>query len=124
MIKKLLLGLFLRCPNCGKGRISDGLFSIRKTCDVCNVIYERKPGESLGASAIWLVALPILALIQFFVLVAINDEWSMLILLGLPLAFVVIAGLGGYRHIRGLWIAIAYLTGGVYADDDLPSGQP
>jgi uncharacterized protein (DUF983 family) len=118
MLKKLLLGFFLRCPNCGKGRISDGLFSIRKECDVCHVVYERKSGESAGAMAILMMGLPILPLILFFTMVLINDEWGLPILLGVPILITVVTGIFAYRHIRGLWIAIAYLTGSVYADDD------
>jgi uncharacterized protein (DUF983 family) len=118
MLKTLLRGFFLRCPNCGKGRIADGLFSIRKECDVCHVVFERKSGESTGAMAILMMGLPILPLILFFTMVLINDEWGLPILLGVPILITVLTGIFIYRHIRGLWIAIAYLTGSVYADDD------
>jgi uncharacterized protein (DUF983 family) len=117
MVKKLWLGFCLRCPHCQKGRMSDGLFSIRKACDVCHVVYERKSGESAGAMGLLMTSLPILPLILFFVLYNINQEWGLPILLGLPIALTVLSGLVIYRHIRGLWIAVAYLTGNVYADD-------
>lgn len=120
MLKKLLTGFFLRCPNCEQGKISNGLFSIRKSCDVCNVVFERKSGESAGASAMLMMGLPILPLVMFFVLYAINDEWSMMILLGLPILITVLIGIFAYRHMRGLWIAISYLTGSVYADEEIP----
>ena len=118
MFRKLLLGFFLRCPNCEEGKISTGLFAIRKECEVCHVVYERKSGESAGASAMLMMALPIIPLILFFSLYAINDEWSMVILLGVPILITVLIGIFAYRHVRGLWIAIAYLTGSVYADDE------
>jgi uncharacterized protein (DUF983 family) len=121
MFKKLLLGFFLRCPNCEKGSISDGLFSIRERCEVCHVVYERRSGESVGASAIWMMGLPIVPLLLFFVLIVINDKFSTWILLGIPLLVTVLIGVLGYRHMRGLWIAFAYLTGGVYADEDAPA---
>ena len=123
MLKKLLLGFFLRCPNCGKGRISDGLFSIRKECEVCHVVFERKSGESTGAMAILMMGLPILPLILFFVMYLINDQWGLPILLGVPIVITIVTGILAYRHVRGLWIAIAYLTGSVYADKDAPQSE-
>lgn len=117
MLNKLLLGLRLRCPNCQQPTMSDGLFQVNRTCSSCGVQFERKSGESAGASIIWISVLPILALILFFIMYALNDDLSLFILLGVPLAFVIILGLVGYRHIKGLWIAIAYLTGDVYADE-------
>jgi uncharacterized protein (DUF983 family) len=123
MLKKLLLGFFLRCPNCETGQISDGLFSIRKECVVCHAVYERKSGESTGAMAILMMGLPIIPLILFFVLYAINDEWGLLILFGIPVLITVVLGIVGYRHIRGLWIAIAYLTGSVYPDDEASQSE-
>ena len=119
MFKKLLLGFFLRCPNCEKGHISDGLFSIRPSCNVCHVVYERQSGESVGASAIWMMGLPILPLILFFVLFAINSEWGLPILLGIPVLVTIIIGALGYRHMRGLWIGVTYLTVGLSADDEV-----
>ena len=123
MLKKLLLGFFLRCPNCEKGHISDGLFSIRKQCEVCHAVFERKSGESTGAMAILMMALPILPLILFFVMYAINPEWGFGILFGIPVLITIVLGIFGYRHIRGLWIAIAYLTGSVYPDDEAPKSE-
>lgn len=117
MLKKLWQGLRLHCPNCHQATISNGLFQVNRECRHCGVQFERKSGESAGASIIWISLLPILALILFFVMYMINPDLSVPILLGVPLAFGVILGLVGYRHIKGLWIAIAYLTGDVYADE-------
>lgn len=117
MFKKLLLGVRLRCPNCQQPTISDGFFQVNRVCSSCGVQFERKSGEGAGASIIWISVLPILALILFFIMYALNPDLSLAILLGVPLAFVIILGLVGYRHVKGLWIAIAYLTGGVYADE-------
>lgn len=117
MLQKLLRGVFLRCPNCGQGHISSGFFQMRERCEVCGVRYERKSGESAGASILWISLLPILALVLFFVLYAINDDFSLWVLLGLPLLFVVVVGVLGYRHARGVWIAITDLTEGLQPDD-------
>lgn len=117
MLTTLWQGLTLHCPNCQQATVSTGLFQVNRECSNCGVKFERKSGEGAGASIIWISVLPILSLILFFVIYAINPELSLVVLLGIPLAFGVILGLVGYRHVKGLWIAIAYLTGDVYADE-------
>lgn len=116
---KLLLGLRLRCPHCGEGHISDGFFKTRPVCEVCHVRFERKSGESAGASIVWLSTLPILAMIFYFILFAINSELSLPIQLGTTMAFVVIVGLLGYRHAKGVWIAVVELSDGLKTDAEV-----
>lgn len=116
IVEKLMRGVRLRCPHCGEGHISDGMFSIKKTCEVCGVRFERKSGESAGASIIWLSILPIPALIIYFVMVTINPDLPLAVQWGVPLGFLLIFSLIGYRHIRGLWIAVVELTDGLQAD--------
>lgn len=118
MLKKLWLGFWLRCPNCEQGHLSDSFFSMRDTCEVCNVRYERKSGESAGASIIWLSVLPIVALFIYFGIDIAIPGISLWISAGIPLAFVLIAGVMFYRNVRGLWIAVSYLTGAVYTDEN------
>ncbi len=123
MLTKLLRGVFLRCPNCGQGHISSGIFQMHERCEVCGVRYERKSGESAGASILWISLLPILALGLFFALFAINDALSLWVLLGVPLLFVVVVGVLGYRHARGLWVAITDLTEGLQPDHTAEARQ-
>lgn len=117
MIKKLWTGFWLRCPNCEEGHMAEGFLGLQEKCEICAVRFERKPGESAGASIIWAGILPILAMFIFFAIELNNPGTTLWISAGIPLAFVVIAGIGFYRNVRGLWIAITYLTGGVYADE-------
>jgi uncharacterized protein (DUF983 family) len=118
MIKVFLRGLMLRCPNCGQGHLSDSLFSMRRDCEVCHVVYERKSGESAGASIIMLSILPILALISYFVIDFLNPGVNPWLAGGVPMAIMILIGIFFYRNARGLWIAATYLTGGVYADGE------
>lgn len=117
MIHKLWKGFWLVCPRCEKGHITQGFLNFRETCEVCNLKYERRSGESAGASIVWISILPIFALMIFFALYFSNPEASMWVLLGIPLAFVVIVGVSFYRNIRGMWIAVTYLTDGAKEDD-------
>lgn len=123
-LKKLFLGATLRCPNCEVGSVSDGLFSIRPTCPNCQVRFERKQGESTGASIIWISFLPISALILFFTMYFVNPTLPIWLLVTVPLGFVTIIGVLFYRNARGLWIAMTYLAGGVYADEEAPVRPP
>lgn len=117
MIQALWHGFWLRCPNCKQGKMVDGWLHLQEKCAVCGVRFERKPGETAGASIIWVSILPILAMILFFIIEFTAPDTSRWISGGIPLLFVVIAGVLFYRNVRGLWVAITYLTGGVYADE-------
>lgn len=121
MLKKLWLGFTLRCPHCEQGHMSDGLFNLKHECEVCHVVFERQSGESVGGSAIMMMGLPIIPLILFFALYAYDSTLGLPILLGLPFVLTILLGIFGYRHMRGLWVAVAYLTGSVYADSETES---
>jgi len=115
MIQALGRGIMLRCPNCGKGHIAKGLFTFHQTCDHCHVRYEREEGEGTGAMILLLSGMPIFAIISFMVLYSTTDiPWGT-ILAGILVALV-LAVLILYRHARGAWIAIIYITSGLTED--------
>lgn len=119
MLKTLLLGLRLRCPNCGAGKISDGLFHIHETCPVCEVRFERRDGESAGASIVTLSFLPIPAIaLAFFIMIAL-PETPLWVVFVIPAVMILVTSVIGYRHTRGLWIAVVYLTDGLYTDAEM-----
>lgn len=119
IVHKLLIGLRLRCPNCEEGHIAEGLLRIRPTCPVCGVRFERQPGESTGAMLLNISLMPILAILLFFLLWFTTDfPWWFS--LGLIIGVLVLLMLLFHRHARGLWIAVAYLGGSVYRDDEAP----
>lgn len=111
----MLLGLWLRCPNCERGTMFKDLFTLRPTCPVCAVRFERSDGESLGGMMINLGFAEVLSIGGFIVSQALFNPpilfqaifWGVF-----NVAFIVLF----YRHARGLWIAVSYLTGGVYTD--------
>jgi uncharacterized protein (DUF983 family) len=112
-------GVRLRCPNCTRGLMFSGLFTINKTCSVCGVQFERLDGESIGGTAITLFAVPSAALAGFFLIDLLTPVpfiwnaliWGMFIIVGCTLL---------YRHSRAAWVAVSYVTGGVYADAPEP----
>lgn len=122
-LHKLWTGFRLRCPNCEKGAMFDGLFTLRDTCPVCNVRFERSDGESLGGMMLNLVAVELVTVGGFIL-----SQWLLEPPLMAQLVFWTLFNLVFifvfYRHARGLWIAVTYLTGGVYADPPDPSAPP
>ncbi|RMF81443.1 MAG: DUF983 domain-containing protein [Chloroflexi bacterium] len=113
-------GLRLRCPNCERGHIfrRRSLFKIEETCSVCHVRFERKAGEAIGAMTINLVLAEIIPLIGFFVLNALYDL-SMTTQLIIWTTFIIVFVALFYRHARGLWVGVSYLSGDLYPDDDV-----
>jgi uncharacterized protein (DUF983 family) len=116
------LGFTLRCPNCRQGKMFDGLFKMVTTCPNCGVVYERLSGEYIGGMFINLGVAETLSVVGFFIaefafkppLVPHLIFWA---------AFNVLFVVLFYRHARGLWVAINYLTSGVYADHKPPPGK-
>lgn len=118
-VKKILLGMLVRCPNCEQGKMFNGLFQINETCPVCGVRFERRDGESLGGMMFTLGFAELISIGGFFLVDAL---WSppMMAQLAFWLAFTVAFCVLFYRNGRGIWVGIVYLTGGVYRDDEAP----
>jgi uncharacterized protein (DUF983 family) len=120
--RKLLVGMFLRCPNCERGRMFTGLFTMREICPVCGVRFERLQGESIGGTLINLCLAEVLSIGGYFVsdfLLHPPLAFQLIVWIAFNLLFVVFF----YRHARGVWVAIVYLSGGVYPDTD-STGDP
>lgn len=118
-IRKLLLSLFLRCPNCERGRMFTGLFRLEPTCDVCGARYERQEGESIGGTMINLCVVEVLTIAGFLITeFAFHPPlaFQLIFWISFNVIFIVLF----YRHARALWIGISYLSGGVYPDAEQP----
>lgn len=118
MLQTLLSGLMLRCPNCEQGQMGKGRFDIQETCPVCGVRFERKPGESTGASIVMLSILPIPAIALGFVLMAAFPDLGIWAVFGLLTVLVLVICVVTYRNARGLWVAVVHLTDGLVTDDE------
>lgn len=110
-------GLRGRCPHCGLGRLFAHRFQLQPTCPYCGVRFARARGEMLGAVYLNSIVTLLLALVGFFFSEQLLHPPMTVQLIGwtlFSLGFSVLF----FRPARGLWIALAYLTGGVYADQD------
>lgn len=113
----LLRGLRLRCPHCGVGRTFDGWFKPNRTCTACGVQFERQDGESVGGMYINLGVAELIAIPGFFLVHAAFAPPVIPHIIAWVI-FNVLFCLGFYRNSRSLWMAISYVTGGVYRGSD------
>jgi uncharacterized protein (DUF983 family) len=112
--KFIVGGLRLRCPNCEQGKMFDG-FTMRETCEVCGVRFERRSGESVGGVMINLVVLEVLFVVGFFA-VDLSTDIPPMHQLPFWVTFSVLFPVLFYRSSRGLWVTTAYLNGDLSKD--------
>jgi uncharacterized protein (DUF983 family) len=117
IIHVLWIGLTLRCPNCERGRTFSGLFSANKTCSNCGVRFERQDGESVGGMYFNLGLAELTTLGGFFIVHALFQPPFLPHIIFWVVYNIVFCALF-YRHARSLWMAISFLTGGVYHDSE------
>jgi uncharacterized protein (DUF983 family) len=115
IMRILILGLLLTCPACRHGRMFRSLFVMNVRCPVCGVIFERDAGEVTGGMAINMTLTSTVALVGGGLLGVLTDlpAGELIILVGL---ITVAIGVLFYRHARGLWTSILYLTGSIFED--------
>jgi hypothetical protein len=84
-------------------------------CPVCGVIFERDAGEVTGGMAINMSLTSTIAVVGGGLLGVFTDlpAAEVIALVGL---ITVVIGLLFYRHARGLWTSILYLTGSIFED--------
>jgi uncharacterized protein (DUF983 family) len=103
-------GLRLRCPVCGVGRLFLSAFGMREACPHCGVSYGREEGFWLGSMDINLTLslLVILGSLVFLPELGLGRELAYLGAAAILLPAVL------FRFVRGFWMALLYLSGGVY----------
>jgi len=110
----------LRCPYCGRGRLTRSWFVLREACEVCRLRFERGEQDDywLGAYTLnFIVTEVFFALILTAVLVATwpNPPWTAIIVVGVvqmcvtPILF--------YPYAKALWLAIDLIFRRVQPDD-------
>ena len=114
-LRILIQGLLLICPACQQGRMFRSLFKMNVRCPVCGVIFERDSGEITGGMAINITVTSTLLMCAAAYLALFTDIPSLL-LIGLLGVCTVVFTLVFYRHARGLWASILYLTGAIFED--------
>lgn len=116
-LRKLRVGARLRCPHCEVGPIFDSYLKLRDTCPYCDARYERGAGESIGGIYVNIIAAETTAFIGFLIVHTLfSPPITQQLMFWVP--YLIVFSVLFYRRARGVWIAILYLTGAVYADPD------
>jgi uncharacterized protein (DUF983 family) len=109
-LRVLLDGLLLRCPRCHRGHMFARGFTMRHTCEVCGLPFERATGEITGGMGINTVVTLVIITVCSLVL-GLNPSVPLApLLIGLA-AFAILFPIAFYRSSRGLWVSLLYLTG-------------
>jgi uncharacterized protein (DUF983 family) len=107
--RALLAGLLLRCPRCGRGRMFESIFRMRRECPMCGLPFERATGEVTGGMVINFVVTGLVIIIGSLYFGLFSRAPLSQILLGFG-AFAIIFPIAFYPLSRGLWASILYLT--------------
>lgn len=110
----LTQSLLLICPACQRGRMFRSAFRMNIRCPVCQVIFERDSGEITGGMAINVTLTMLIAIIG--AAIAFSTDIPVVPLLLVLSAIIIMFPLWFYRHARGLWVGIIYLTGSMFED--------
>jgi uncharacterized protein (DUF983 family) len=109
-ITGLIRALFLRCPNCGKGKLFRRGYTMYDKCSVCGWLFEREPGYWTGAIALNLVVTELLIAIVVVPLatwLALTQQpITLLIAIGLPMPFIL--PFLFFRHAKSFWMSIDF----------------
>ncbi|MFW5772221.1 MAG: DUF983 domain-containing protein [Phototrophicaceae bacterium] len=117
VLRKLWVGARLRCPECERGRLFNRSFRMESTCAYCHSRFDRASGDAVGGVYINVALAELSALAGIFLvhdLTGIPLMHQLLFWVPYVLLFTVVM----YRHTRGLWLGVVYLTGGIYPDAD------
>lgn len=107
MVKGAWWGLRLRCPQCRRGPIFRGRFAQRDACPECGYTFFAGRGEFTGALMLAQGALMVAAALGYVTVRATTDWDPLWVGLGL-LAFLVLAPILLYPHLKGVWIGILH----------------
>ncbi len=116
LIRALLDGLVLRCPNCHRGRMFETMFRMRRQCPVCGQPFERASGEVTGGMGINIVVTLFIVIVAALV-IGLNPTLPLVPLLLALSVFAVVFPIVFYPVSRGLWASIIYITGDVHEPD-------
>ena len=99
----------LRCPRCGETPLFSGWFSMRETCRLCGLRFERAQGYFVGAiyvnyAVTVAVAAGTVLLLDSLVGLSLTQQ------LALGIALAALVPLVLFRYSRSLWISVDYLV--------------
>jgi len=102
-------GLARRCPVCGRGRIFESLFRLRRCCSSCGWVIEREPGTVTGPMyLVSVLTLPFAALL--FVLFWLCTDWTPAVQVAVGIPVILLFCGVALVAAKGTWAAVEYFT--------------
>ncbi len=99
--------LRLKCPRCGEGGLYEKIFTMRKTCPKCGLVYEREEGYFTGAMVVGnMLSGIIIAPLTLFLFA--NGASIMQILLTLSVAGLLLLPLV-FWYARAIWLYVDFI---------------
>jgi uncharacterized protein (DUF983 family) len=112
MVKAAWVGLRLRCPACGRGRIYRGLTTMNEECSHCGVVFEREEGDFLGAVVVAYSITSVVVAIGVYALIMLADLSAMTHVLIWSI-FATVFLVTTYRNMKGIWLGILHVMMGL-----------
>lgn len=106
----LFRGLMLRCPRCGQGEISAGLFKRLDACSACGQSLKLKEGEFTGGAYLG-YGVSVAILVAIFAALVWGFNWDIEQTLWVLLPGAVIIPILLHRHMVGAFTAILISSG-------------
>jgi len=107
MLRFACVGMTLRCPACGEGRIYRNLTEMNRSCSQCGVVFEREEGDFVGAMLVaYSITAVVIAAGVYLVEVYTSLDAMVHVLLWSAVAtlFLVFT----YRNMKGIWLGILH----------------
>ena len=117
--------LWLRCPNCGEGRLIKNWFRLHERCPFCQVWLEREEGYFLGAMAVNIIIgefVPVFAAVAVVIATWPTPPWGVL-QIAVPVAMGLFPVLL-FPFSRMLWLALDWTFRPPTRDNRLDHPRP
>jgi uncharacterized protein (DUF983 family) len=112
MLRLAWIGMRLRCPACGQGRIFRNLTVMHESCPHCGAVFEREEGDFVGAIVVAYSITAVLVAIGIYV-VEVFGHLDAMVHVILWSAFTVVFVVLTYRNMKGIWLGILHAMVGL-----------
>jgi uncharacterized protein (DUF983 family) len=114
-LKAVSRGLRKRCPACGENTMFRTFFKMEPVCSNCHVVYSREQGSYTGAMYLNIL-IPEALFVFGFVLMEFIIGSTATVEIAVLVPFNGLFPVWFFPRSRGLWAAVLYLCGDLYAD--------
>jgi uncharacterized protein (DUF983 family) len=114
MLRCAWVGMQLKCPVCGTGRIYRSFWQMNESCPSCGVVFEREEGDFLGAMVVAYSVTAVLVgagVIAVEMVTHLDPMLHVLLWSVVGTVFLILT----YRNMKGIWLGILHVMVGLRA---------